>query len=90
VRLRALEALSGASQDPNVRTALIEVLTHDNNPGVRIEAINSMRSLVDAGAAAGDDRVRTLLEKLSERDANNYVRLQAAAAVRRMDSGNQP
>jgi hypothetical protein len=90
VRLRALEALSGASQDPNVRSALIEVLTHDNNPGVRIEAINSMRSLVDAGGAAGDDRVRTLLEKLSERDANNYVRLQAAAAVRRIDSGNQP
>lgn len=90
VRLRALEALSGAQQDANVRSALIEVLQHDNNPGVRIEAINEMRSMVDAGGAAGDERLRTLLQQLSQRDANNYVRLQAAAAVHRMDGGNQP
>lgn len=90
VRLRALEALSGAQPDANVRNALIDVLQHDNNPGVRIEAINEMRSMVDAGGAAGDQRVHALLLQLSERDANNYVRLQAAAAVQRLDGGNQP
>ncbi|MGH9593022.1 MAG: HEAT repeat domain-containing protein, partial [Bryobacteraceae bacterium] len=88
VRLRALEALHGYEQDAVVRDTLLSALTKDENPGVRIVAINELRALVDSGHGSGDPRLRKVLQSLVDRDANNYVRLQAAAAVRRLDSGS--
>jgi hypothetical protein len=60
---------------------------HDSNPGVRIEAINELSAVVDAGKASSDPQIARVLRSLSEHDPNNYVRLQAAAAVRQLGSG---
>lgn len=84
VRLKALEALRGLSQDEAVRRTMLDVLVHDGNPGVRIEAINELRQIVEGGAASSDAQLREVLEDRMQNDPNNYVRLQSAAVVRRL------
>jgi hypothetical protein len=89
VRLRALEALHGSEQDETVRDTYLDALMHDNNPGVRIDAITELRDTLEAGNATADPRIARVLRDLSEHDSNNYIRLQAAAAVRHLSLSPQ-
>jgi HEAT repeat protein len=69
VRLKSLDALKGyVRDDVHVRDAVVEALLHDNNAGVRQEAI----SLLDAVKA--DSSVRSALTALAERDPNKFIR----------------
>lgn len=81
VRLKALDALSGA--DPRViRETLLDALVNDENPGVRVESMNALRQMAAKGQVSSDDRMLTVLRDRMENDPNTYIRLQSAAAIR--------
>jgi hypothetical protein len=40
--MKALEALRDSAADDTVREALLDALTHDSNPGVRVEVVNML------------------------------------------------
>jgi len=67
--LKSLEGLKGyVRDDVHVRDAVVEALLHDNNAGVRQEAIE----LLDPVKA--DTSVRSALTVLAERDPNKFIR----------------
>jgi HEAT repeat protein len=82
VRLKALEALNGAEPQDTVQQTLLDALVDDQNPGVRVEAINSLRDMVAKGEVSSSDRMLSVLQDRMENDPNAYIRLQSAAAIR--------
>jgi hypothetical protein len=71
VRLDCLEALKAASQDLQVRRALIAAARKDQNPAVRMKALEALRD------SASDGDVRQALLDALEHDANPGVRVEA-------------
>ena len=84
VRLKALEALDGSEPRDIVRQTLLDALVDDQNPGVRVEAINELRTMMNRGQVVSDDRILSVLQERVERDPNTYIRLQSAAAIREL------
>jgi HEAT repeat protein len=85
VRLKALEGLRQFPQDSSTLETLKYVLEHDDNPGVRSEAIDM---LAPAGQTlqATPDLAGTLEEILrSERD-DDYVRSRCVQVLREMNA----
>jgi hypothetical protein len=82
VRLKALDALNGAEPQELVRNTLLDALTADQNPGVRIEAINALRSMAEKGQVTSDQHMISVLRQCMQKDPNTYIRLQSAAAIR--------
>ena len=82
VRMKALEALDGTGSQDLVRQTLLDALVDDDNPGVRVEAVNELREMAAKGRGASDDRMRSVLRERMEKDPNTYIRLQSAAAIR--------
>jgi len=86
VRLKALEALNvslnGAPPADIVRNTLLDTLMDDQNPGVRVEAVNSLREMAEKGEVTSDSRVLEVLRDRMQHDPNSYIRLQSAAAIR--------
>lgn len=81
VRLKALEALDGAEPQKLVRQTLLDAL-NDQNPGVRIEAINALQSMVAKGQVVTDDHMLSVLRGRMLNDPNTYIRMQSAAVFR--------
>lgn len=81
VRLKALEALNGAEPQKLVRETLLDAL-NDQNPGVRIEAINALQSMVAKGQLVSDDHMLSVLRSRMLNDPNTYIRMQSAAVFR--------
>jgi hypothetical protein len=81
VRLKALEALNGAEPKDIIRQTLLDALVDDQNPGVRIEAINALRDMAARGQVASDDHTLVILRDRMRKDPNTYIRLQSAAAI---------
>jgi HEAT repeats/Putative zinc-finger len=81
VRLKALEALNGAEPQGLVRETLLDALD-DQNPGVRIEAINALQSMAAKGQVTSDDHLLSVLRDRMRTDPNTYIRLQSAAVMR--------
>lgn len=81
VRLKALEALNGAEPHDIVRETLLDALD-DQNPGVRIEAINALQSMAAKGQVVSDDHLLSVLRNRMQTDPNTYIRLQSAAVMR--------
>ena len=54
---------------------------HDQNPGLRVDAINSLDS-VAAGNIATDSALLDALRKKAARDENTYVQWKARAVLR--------
>ena len=84
VRLKALEALDGSEPRDIVRQTLLDALVDDQNPGVRVEAINELRTMMNRGQVVSDDRILSVLQERVDRDPNTYIRLQSAAAIREL------
>lgn len=84
VRLKALEALDG-SEPQDIRDTLLGALVDDKNPGVRVEAINSLREMAERGQLESDDHMLAILRDRMRHDPNTYIRLQSAAAIRDLD-----
>lgn len=81
VRLKALEALNGAEPQELVRQTLLDAL-NDQNPGVRIEAINALQSMAATGKVVSDDHLLSVLRNRMLTDPNTYIRMQSAAVFR--------
>jgi hypothetical protein len=81
VRLKALEALDGAEPQKLVRETLLDAL-NDQNPGVRIEAINALQSMAAKGQVVSDDHMLSVLRNRMLNDPNTYIRMQSAAVFR--------
>jgi HEAT repeats len=84
VRLKALEALNGSDpqdQDAVLQTVL-DALESDQNPGVRIEAVDTLRDMAAKGQVASDDRTLAVLRDRMAKDPDAYIRAQSAAAIR--------
>lgn len=81
VRLKALEALNGAEPQQLVRQTLLDAL-NDQNPGVRIEAINTLQSMAASGKVVSDAHLLSVLRNRMLTDPNTYIRMQSAAVFR--------
>ena len=85
VRLKALEALDGAEPEDIVQQTLLAALVDDDNPGVRVEAINELRDLAASGRVSSDDgHMMSVLRERMQKDPNTYIRLQSAQVIREL------
>jgi HEAT repeats/Putative zinc-finger len=85
VRLKALEALDGSEPEDIVQQTLLSALVDDDNPGVRIEAINELRELAANGRVSSDDgHMLSVLRDRMQKDPNTYIRLQSAQVIREL------
>jgi anti-sigma factor RsiW len=79
VRLKALEGLKPLAADPQVRKTLAQVLLADDNPAVRMQA-------VDLLVSHRDDAMVGVLQNLVQREDNGYVRLKCEKALKEMNA----
>jgi hypothetical protein len=85
VRLKALEALDGTEPQDIVQQTLLDALVDDDNPGVRVEAINELRDLAMQGRVTSDDgHMMSVLRERVQKDPNTYIRLQSAQVIREL------
>ncbi len=85
MRLKALEALDGAEPQDIVQQTLLGALVDDDNPGVRVEAINELRELAAKGSVSSDDgHTLSVLRDRMQKDPNTYIRLQSAQVIREL------
>ena len=85
VRLKALEALDGTEPEDIVQQTLLSALVDDDNPGVRVEAINELRELAANGRVSSNDgHMLSVLRDRMQKDPNTYIRLQSAQAIREL------
>jgi len=84
VRLKAMEGLKPFAGQPEVRTALAQVLLGDSNPGLRTQAID----LLTAGNAGTVDRqvVVTLQEVMERGERLGYVRERCRRVLQAMNA----
>ncbi|HEV2289084.1 MAG TPA: HEAT repeat domain-containing protein [Candidatus Acidoferrales bacterium] len=87
VRLKALEALTDAPPNPASIQTMLDAVVKDANIGVRVEAVNSLRTLSERGALKSDPEAIKVLRDLSQGDSNVYIRLQSAAAIQQATPG---
>jgi HEAT repeat protein/putative zinc finger protein len=76
VRLTATGILKGRTQDDDVREALISSLRYDKNPGVRLSALDALKSYVRNDVHVRDAVVEALLH-----DSNPGVRQEAISLL---------
>jgi HEAT repeat protein len=82
VRLEALEALRPAADQADVREALLDVLKNDENPGVRVAAIDILLE-------HSDDEDVPVLTELAREHQNPYVRHKCTEALRKRTGKEQ-
>ncbi|MCU1340930.1 MAG: hypothetical protein JWN92_353 [Candidatus Acidoferrum typicum] len=89
VRIKALQALQGFEQDSTVHQTMIDALQNDDNPSVRVEAINHLVNSLPAGISSGavNPSLVAVLRDRVRNDPNNYIRQQSAAALRQLNGG---
>lgn len=80
VRLKALEALRAFPNDPVTRRTLVEVLKHDDNAGVRAEAIDVLLPPTPKFDVT-PDLLRVLQQVSDARQENDYVRQRCQQAL---------
>jgi HEAT repeat protein len=97
VRMKALESLRDTTNDSAVRLIMLQILEHDPNPGVRIEAVNFLvRSLDSLGQENSETvvaepelaQIVRVLNEIGQKDPSHFVRLRSAAALRQIGSRN--
>jgi len=71
MRVESIGVLNGSADLQVVRQALIEAVSHDPNPGVRLKALDGLKQY------AGDATVRKALANVLLKDDNAGVRVQA-------------
>lgn len=86
VRLKALQALNGPGPDDLMQRMLLDALSSDQDPGVREQAIDTLRDLAETGQLAPNDHILTVLRNQARSDSDPYIRTQSAAVVRELVS----
>jgi hypothetical protein len=92
VRLKALQALNGAGPGDLVSRMLLDALSGDQDPGIREQAIDTLRDLVASAQLAPSDQMISALRDRAQNDPDPYIRTQSAAVVQELVSqqdGNQ-
>jgi HEAT repeat protein len=79
VRFKALDGLKAMASQPEVRKTLSYVLQNDQNPGVRIQAIDLLTQKQDAGLVG-------MLQQLVSKESNGYVRQRCERALEEMNA----
>jgi len=79
VRMDAVEKLTQAPNENNVREVLMYSLQNDTNPGVRLKALDGLSSFVRQDVRVRDAVLQSLIS-----DANVGVRMQALHLVEPM------
>ncbi len=79
VRLKALDGLKQCATDAAVRTTLANALRKDDDPNVRIKAIDLL-------AAHHDDSIVGVLQGLVQREDNSYVRGQMTNLLEQLNA----
>jgi hypothetical protein len=86
VRLRALQALNGAGPGDLVSRMLLDALSGDQDPGVREQAIDTLRDLAASQQLAPSDHLLSVLRDRAQNDPDPYIRTQSAAVVQELVS----
>jgi anti-sigma factor RsiW len=86
VRLKALQALNGPGPGDLMQRMLLDALSGDQDPGVREQAIDTLRDLADTGQLAPSDDMLRVLRDHAQNDSDAYVRNQSATVVRELVS----
>jgi HEAT repeat protein len=81
VRLEALEGLRHFSGDPAALETLAFVLEHDDNPGVRSQAVNVLVP-IDGGVAITPATAQVIAEVMRSAPQDDYVRALCSQALR--------
>lgn len=79
VRLKAVKVLKKMASNKKVKRAFIQILLNDENPAMRIEAIDAL-SLVE------DNDVRPIFRNALQDDTNEFVRLKASKVLERTEN----
>ena len=79
VRLKAVEGLKPFAAEPEVRAVLARVLLNDENPGVRIQAIDMLVEQRDEGMVG-------ILQNVVQKESNGYVRMKCERALKEMNA----
>ncbi|HUI65459.1 MAG TPA: HEAT repeat domain-containing protein [Bacteroidota bacterium] len=78
--------MRGSVDDPQIQKVLTHAILNEENPGVRLRAVNA----ISAGPTEGQDReVKSALIQALENDRNAGVRREALSALRRMPFDSQ-
>ncbi len=77
--MKALEGLKSFAGDSEVRKILAQILQMDDNPGVRIQAIDMLTSHRDASMVG-------VLQNMVGREDNSYVRWRCEKALKEMNA----
>ena len=77
MRLKALEGLKSYAGDASVRKTLANVLLKDDNPGVRVQAIDLL-------TAHHDDSIVGVLQDVVQKEDNSYVRTRTSKLLEEM------
>jgi hypothetical protein len=77
VRLKALEGLKPYASDAAVRKTLANVLLKDDNPGVRVQAIDLL-------SAHHDDSIVGVLQDVMQKEDDGYIRTRTGDLLRAM------
>jgi hypothetical protein len=77
VRLKALEGLKQYAGNAAVRRTLATVLQKDDNPGVRVQAIDLLTT-------HHDDSLVGVLQDVVQKDDNNYIRARCSRLLEEM------
>lgn len=80
LRLEALKAVEGLDGH-DLDQPLLEVVEHEQNPGVRFAAVDS---LTDHVVKEKDTSLLPALERLAREDSERYVRIRCASAVQQL------
>ena len=83
VRLKAMEGLKAFATEPDVRSALTDVLLADANPAMRNQAIDMLMQGLDSSSERMVDRqmIGVLQELMSREEKNTYVRQRSQRAL---------
>lgn len=85
VRLKAIEGLQRFSADAGSRSALRYVLEHDDNPGVRSQAIEILAPR-DGRLALTPELAGTLQDVVRSADSDDYVRTRCLEVLRQINA----
>ena len=86
VRVSALQALNSPAPQDLVGRMLLDAMSGDQDPGVREQAIDTLRSLADAGQLDPSDHMLSVLRDHARNDPDQYIRAQSAAVVQELVS----
>ncbi len=81
VRMEALKALVNLPFGNDINEALLYVLQHDRNSGMRVTAINVLASVKSNGSEINQETINVLNQKAKD-DENQYVRIRAASLLK--------